>query len=167
MLQASVWKKSIYVGNNLKKIIKRDYEVQRESPMVTCHSSVPLLTSRLLSHWQGSTEKTRKGSALPSPGMQHKGLLHTARCVATTRKTLNMTVLQFHSALGCSPLLERKLTPIASSQTYPFSSCKPLKSNPESHMEANTCTSNTFPNWGNYLSTADLKDGSVSPGIKW
>lgn len=127
-----------------KKLGKWDYEIQRESPMVTCHSSVPLVTSRRQSHWQRSTEKTSKGSTLPSPGMQHKGLLHTASCVATTRKTLNMTVLQFHSALGCSPLLKRKLTPTASSQTHPFSSCKTLKSNSESHMEANTCTSNTF-----------------------
>lgn len=112
--------------------------------MVTCHSSVPLVTSRLQSHCQSSTEKTSKGSTSPSPGLQHKGLFHTSSCVATTRKTLNMTVLQFYPALGCSPLLKRKLTPIASSQTYPLPSCKPLKSSSESHMEANTCTSKTF-----------------------
>lgn len=101
---------------------------------------IPLVTSRLHSHWQGSAEKTSKGSTLPSSGMQHKGSTSSV----ATRKTLNMTVLQFHSALGCSPLLERKLTLIASSQTYPFSSCKPPKSNSECHMETNTCTSNTF-----------------------
>lgn len=101
---------------------------------------------------------------MPNPGLQHKGLLHTASCVATTRKTLNMTALQFHPALGCSPLLERKLTPIASSQTYPLSSCKPLKSNSDSRMEANTCTFNTLLRTN--LSTSDPNDGSVSPGIK-
>lgn len=132
--------------------------------MVTCHSSVPLVTSRLHSHWQSSTEKTSKGWTLPSSGMQHKGLLHTASCVATTRKTLNMTVLQFHSALGCSPLLEIKLTLTASAQTYPSSSCKPLKSNWECHMEGKYLHFQHLSE--NYLSTSELNDRSVSAGIK-
>lgn len=137
--------KKIYLyWQQLKNKFKRDYEIHRELPMVTCHSSVPLVTSRLQSHCQSSTEKKSKGSTSPSPGLQHKGLFHTSSCVATTRETLNMTVLQFYPALGYSPLLKRKLTPIASSQTYPLPSCKPPKSNSESHMEANTCTSKTF-----------------------
>lgn len=131
--------------------------------MVTCHSSVPLVTSRLQSHRLGSTEKTSKGSALPSPGMQHKGLLHTASCVATTRKPLNMTILQFHSALGCSPLLEK-------TDSYCKFSNIPFLQWQASQIQFRIPHGSKYLHFRhpseNYLHTTDLNDGYMSPRIK-
>lgn len=104
---------------------------------------------------------------MPSPGLQHKGLLHTVSYTAI-RKTLNMTVLWFHPALcvvlccnESSPLFEVlkhiQLQPPLQLQTS-------FKSSSESHAEANTCTSNAFAR--SNLRTTDLNGGFVSPGIK-
>lgn len=167
MLQASAWKKN---HSCWQQFLKKTRQVWLQNTERITHGGtvITIITCRLWSHWQGSTDKTSKSWTLPRPGLQHKGLFHTASNAVVMRKTLNATALQLHPALGvalcCSkswPLLE-VLKHIQ--RQLPLQLQPSFKSGSKCQAEVNACTSNAFAR--SNLGLTDLSVGFASSGIK-